>query len=156
MTIIGPRHPERGPGLAELLHAPRRSSGQPPPAEGLWLADTLGELGVWYRLSHAVFLGRSLIAPGGGQNPLEPARLGRAIATGPHTANFIDHVQLLRGADAIQVTDDVASLTHFARTMLSDEDSRHRMGERARTIVKKSQTLADDTTRSLLALMRRA
>ena len=82
VTIIAPRHPERGRELADTLQAPSRQRGQPPPDGGLWIADTLGELGLWYRLSQVAFIGRSLIPPGGGQNPLEPARLGRPIAAG--------------------------------------------------------------------------
>ena len=66
-----------------------------PPAEGIWVADTLGELGLLYRLSRLAFVGRSLLPPGGGQNPLEPARLGCAIAVGPYTGNFTDHVAML-------------------------------------------------------------
>ena len=67
----------------------------------IWIADTMGELGLWYRLAPIAFVGRSLIAPGGGQNPLEPARLGCAIAVGPHTGNFTDHVALLRDAGGL-------------------------------------------------------
>ena len=73
-----------------------RAREQAPPAEGVWIADTLGELGLWYRLAPIAFVGRSLVPPGGGQNPLEPARLGCAIAVGPHTGNFADHVAMLR------------------------------------------------------------
>src|SRR6202012_1808235 len=77
LTIIVPRHPERGPELAAAFQATRRTAGQGPPAgAGIWIADTLGELGLWYRLAPITFVGRSLVAPGGGQNPLEPARLG--------------------------------------------------------------------------------
>ena len=87
LTIIAPRHPDRGPALAAELNAPRRAAGQDPPSDaGIWIADTMGELGLWYRLAPIAFVGRSLIAPGGGQNPLEPARLGCAIAVGPYTA----------------------------------------------------------------------
>jgi 3-deoxy-D-manno-octulosonic-acid transferase len=153
LTIIAPRHPERGTELAEALQAPRRASGQAPPDEGLWIADTLGELGLWYRLSQAAFIGRSLIPPGGGQNPLEPARLGQAIATGPHTDNFTDHVALLRGANALEVTADVQALTKFAGTMLADPDARRRMGERAKAAVSSPATLPDDTARAVLELM---
>ena len=61
----------------------RRAAGELPPAEaGVWVVDTLGEMGLWYRLAPIVFVGRSLLPPGGGQNPLEPARLGCAIAVG--------------------------------------------------------------------------
>jgi 3-deoxy-D-manno-octulosonic-acid transferase len=155
LTIVAPRHPERGPELAETLHAPSRQRGQHPPDEGLWIADTLGELGLWYRLSHAAFVGRSLLPPGGGQNPLEPARLGAAIATGPHTANFTDHVALLRSAGALEVINDVRALTRFAGAMLTNPEARRQMGERAKAAVKAPATLPADTARALLELMGR-
>jgi 3-deoxy-D-manno-octulosonic-acid transferase len=153
LTIIVPRHPERGPELAEILNAPRRQLGQPPPDEGVWLADTLDELGLWYRLGQVVFVGRSLVAPGGGQNPLEPARLGRAIAIGPYTDNFAGHVALLRAAGGLQVTNDVEALTRFVGTMLADPEGRRQMGDRARAAVKASGSLAFDTARTLMELM---
>jgi 3-deoxy-D-manno-octulosonic-acid transferase len=153
LTIIAPRHPERGPELAEVLRAPRRSTGQLPPDEGVWIADTLGELGLWYRLSQVAFIGRSLIPPGGGQNPLEPARLGQAIATGPYTDNFAGHVALLRDAGALEVTADVSALAHFVAKMLADPSARRQLGERAKSVVNVPETLADDTARALLELM---
>lgn len=155
LTIIAPRHPERGAELAEVLNAPSRRRGQPPPSEGVWIADTLGEMGLWYRLSQVAFIGRSLIPPGGGQNPLEPARLGRAIVTGPHTDNFTAHVALLRAARALEVTDDVRALTEFAGAMLDDPEARQRMGERAKAAVKVPATLPRDTARALLELTER-
>jgi 3-deoxy-D-manno-octulosonic-acid transferase len=53
LTIIAPRHPDRGAALAAALDAPRRGAGQPPPEEGIWIADTIGELGLWYRLAYS-------------------------------------------------------------------------------------------------------
>ena len=153
LTIIAPRHPERGAELASALGAPSRQQGEAPPAEGVWIADTLGELGLWYRLSQAVFIGRSLVPPGGGQNPLEPARLGCAIATGPFVENFTDHIALLRAADALEVTDDVPALSQFVDTMLANPEARLRMGERARAAVKAPESLPLDTARALLELM---
>ena len=153
LTIIAPRHPERGAELAELLHAPRRQLGESPPSEGVWIADTLDELGLWYRLAQVVFVGRSLIAPGGGQNPLEPARLGRAIAIGPYAENFTGHVALLQAADALEVTQDVDALIRFTNAMLADPESRRHMGDRARVAVKTTGTLAVDTAQALLELM---
>lgn len=155
LTIIVPRHPERGPELAEMLHAPSRQRGQPPPEEGLWIADTLGELGVWYRLSQVAFIGHSLAPPGGGQNPLEPARLGCTIATGPLTENFASHVALLRAAGALEVTGDVHSLRHFTDAMLADPEARRQMGERAKAAVKAPEALPCNTARALLGLMTR-
>ena len=58
--------------------------------------------------------------PGGGQNPLEPARLGCAIAVGPHTGNFTDHVAMLRAAGALTVVRDAAELARWVDAMLRD------------------------------------
>jgi 3-deoxy-D-manno-octulosonic-acid transferase len=157
LTIVAPRHPERGPELAETLRAPSRQRGQPPPAaEGMWIADTLGELGLWYRLGQVAFVGRSLVPPGGGQNTLEPARLGCAIATGPRTENFTSHVELLRAADALEITPDVHALSRFAGAMLADPAARSRMGERAKAAVDVPATLPYHTARALLGMMTRS
>jgi 3-deoxy-D-manno-octulosonic-acid transferase len=155
LTIIAPRHPERGAELADTLNAPSRQRGQPPPDEGVWIADTLGELGLWYRLSQVAFIGRSLVPPGGGQNPLEPARLGCAIASGPYVDNFTDHIALLRAAGALEVTGDGPALTRFVDAMLAEPEARRKMGERARAAVKTPETLPQDTARALLELMGR-
>ncbi len=95
LTAIAPRHPDRGPALAAELGAARRGAGEDPPPGGLWIADGLGEMGLLYRLFPSVFVGKSLSADGGGQNPLEPARFGCALAAGPAMAN---QAEAARGA----------------------------------------------------------
>ena len=127
LTIIAPRHPARGAAIAD---APRRAAGQPPDGP-LWIADTLGELGLLFRLAPVVFVGNSLSPPGGGHNVLEPARLGCAVATGPHMANFEDAVEAL-GRALARVT-DAASLAAWVHAMLSDPAGRADVGARART-----------------------
>jgi len=95
LLILAPRHPDRGDEIAaqvgaERLHFVRRSTGPDPDGETrVWLADTLGEMGLWYRLAPVSFVGGSLV-PVGGHNPYEPAALGSAILHGPHVANFAD------------------------------------------------------------------
>jgi 3-deoxy-D-manno-octulosonic-acid transferase len=154
LTIIAPRHPDRGPALAMELNAPHRSAGQDPPSgPGLWIADTLGELGLWYRLAPIAFVGRSLIPPGGGQNPLEPARLGCAIAVGPYTGNFIDHVTLLSDAGGLVQVDDPAGLTRFVRAMLDNPNQRRRMGEHAAASVRRYADLPVRSAEALLSLL---
>jgi 3-deoxy-D-manno-octulosonic-acid transferase len=154
LTIIAPRHPDRGPALAAELNAPRRTAGQdPPPGPGIWIADTLGELGLWYRLAPITFVGRSLIPPGGGQNPLEPARLGCAITVGPNTGNFTDHVALLRDAGGLVQVDDPASLAAFVRTMLDDPGQRQHMGEHAAASVRRYADLPTRSAQALLSLL---
>jgi 3-deoxy-D-manno-octulosonic-acid transferase len=153
VTIIAPRHPDRGPGLAEELRAPRRAAGEGPPREGIWVADTMGELGLWYRLAPIAFVGRSRVAPGGGQNPLEPARLGCAIAVGPYTGNFSDHVALLRDAGALVEVADAAALAVFVSAMLDDPARRIRLGEQAAASVRRHADLAERTAETLLSML---
>ncbi|MCA8901610.1 MAG: 3-deoxy-D-manno-octulosonic acid transferase [Hyphomonas sp.] len=92
--IIAPRHPERGPLIEDMLKKKnipyaRRSRGETPNLRTrVLLADTMGEMGLWYRLSDAVYLGGGH-APGvGGHNPLEPIRLGKPVVSGPDVFNF--------------------------------------------------------------------
>jgi len=156
LTLIVPRHPDRGASIAAELGAPRRSAGEDPPAGGgLWIADTLGELGLWFRLASVVFVGRSLIAPGGGQNPLEPARLGCAMAVGPYTGNFIDHVAMLREAGGLEEVADVDGLTRFVADMLGDATVREAMADRAAEVARAHGGLPDLTAGRLLDLLRR-
>lgn len=91
LTIIVPRHPSRGADIAMLCGtrcATRRSEGAlPARSTAVYVADTIGELPLFYRLAPFAFIGGSLV-PRGGQNPFEAARLGRAVMAGPYTDNF--------------------------------------------------------------------
>ena len=105
------------------------------------------------RLGPIAFVGRSLVAPGGGQNPLEPARLGCAIAVGAHTGNFTDHVALLREAGGLAEVADAAALARFVSGMLDNPDQRRRLGEHAATSVRRHADLPDRTAETLLSLL---
>lgn len=93
LTIIVPRHSHRGDAIADdlrklELNVAQRSKGDNITDDtNIYLADTMGELGIFYRIASIVFVGGSLV-PHGGQNPLEPARLDCAIILGPHMENF--------------------------------------------------------------------
>ncbi len=111
MTFIAPRHPERGPGILDLaraggLNAVARSRGHLPDAgTDIYVADTIGELGLIYRIAPIVFMGGSLVRHGG-QNPVEPAKLGAAVLHGPHVSNFADiYAALDRAGGAVAVAD---------------------------------------------------
>jgi 3-deoxy-D-manno-octulosonic-acid transferase len=157
LTILAPRHPERGAALAAeaapLTVARRAMADGPPSTQGVWLADTLGELGLWYRLSPIAFVGRSLVPPGGGQNPLEPARLGCAIAVGPYTGNFPEPVALLREAGALVEVADAAGLANFVTAMLADPERRRGTGCCAAAAVQRHGDLAEHTAGALLELL---
>ncbi len=133
LTIIAPRHPGRGEAIASALGgAPRRALGdRPPDGSGIWIADTLGELGLLYRLAPVVFLGRSLGGDGGGQNPWEPARLGCAIVTGAATRNFREPVRLLGDAGGLTVVPGEDELVAAIDALLSDPRRAAGQGEAA-------------------------
>lgn len=109
--IIAPRHPERAGEIIELLNARgidfvQRSLGQSQ-AHGnqILLADTLGEMGLWYRLADAVYLGGGHLQGIGGHNPLEPVQLGVPVVTGPHTDNFKSIMQDLTQAGHVRIAE---------------------------------------------------
>ena len=93
LTIVVPRHPDRGADVTAALRGAgftvaRRAIGEPIEAcTDIYVADTMGELGLFYRLADIAFLGKSLV-PLGGQNPLEALRLGTVVLHGPHMTNF--------------------------------------------------------------------
>jgi 3-deoxy-D-manno-octulosonic-acid transferase len=94
------------------------------------VADTIGELGLFYALVPVAFVGGSLVDRGG-QNPLEPIKLGAAVLTGPKWQNFRDsYDELIRAGGCKQVT-DAASLAEAVLHLIEDEDARRTMTERA-------------------------
>lgn len=138
LTVIVPRHPVRGTEIeAEAttkgLTARRRSTGSlPESTTDVYIADTLGELGLFYRAAPFAFLGGSMIAHGG-QNPLEPARLGTAVVTGPHTYNFDETFRVLlavQGEGLIRTPEDLHAMV---MRFIDDPSLAHHLGERAQT-----------------------
>jgi len=117
-TIIAPRHPERGAAVAAICgNAPRRSQNQLPVAGKIYIADTLGELGLFFRATPFAFIGNSL-AGFGGHNIIEPAILGRPVITGPHLENFEEPAALLRSAGMLFTVTDAATLAAGAKAWL--------------------------------------
>ena len=116
-----PRHPERGAAIAALASPPlpRRSAGAlPRPASPVYLADTLGELGLFYRLAGVALIGGALV-PLGGQNPREAAKLGCPILIGPHHFNFQPVVAALLAAGGAVLVHDAATLADAAGDVLT-------------------------------------
>ena len=112
LTILVPRHIERGADIAMLCgtraHAARRSLGESDPrrTHEVYIADTMGELGLFYRLARFCFIGGTLV-PMGGHNPLEPAVLYCAILAGPHRSSNAKAFEAILGAQ-----DDVGSVAN--------------------------------------------
>ena len=132
LTVLAPRHPHRAVEIAERFRADglgvaRRSTGDKITAEtDIYLADTIGELGLWYRACDLVFVGGSLV-PKGGQNLLEPAKLDCAILCGPHTTNFRSVAEEMDRAKALRQVADGAELTSALDTLLDDGEARRAM-----------------------------
>ncbi|MDQ7079854.1 MAG: 3-deoxy-D-manno-octulosonic acid transferase, partial [Paracoccaceae bacterium] len=126
LLIIAPRHPERGPEIAEMLRKDGwkiavRSQGEIPNATTeIYLADTLGEMGLWYRLAPVTFLGGSLVEIGG-HNPFEPAALGSAIIHGPHVFKVEDIFNRLAAAGATVKVGSAEQLGRMVVQVLSPE-----------------------------------
>jgi len=131
----------------------RRALGEGPPAEaGIWVADTLGELGLFYSATGTAFVGGSLV-PHGGQNPLEPARLGCAVAVGPHVRNFAEPVAALAAAGALAQVDDADALARWVDDMLCDPGRRQAMGEAGMAAARQHEDLPRQVAEMLLSLL---
>ena len=138
VTVIVPRHPARGAAIRDEIRAASagsstvvalRSAGDDLPAgDGVYVADTLGELGLWYRLADLAFVGGSL-APIGGHNPLEAARLGCALVHGPHVANFAELFAALDAAGGAEPVADAAGLADAIDRLLGDAPRRRAIAD---------------------------
>jgi 3-deoxy-D-manno-octulosonic-acid transferase len=131
LTIIVPRHPSRGEAIAQLVEAgglnvALRSKEQMPVAQtDIYVADSLGELGLFYRLAPIVFVGGSLVNHGG-QNPIEAVKLGAAILHGPHISNFSDVYQALDDAGGARLAEDGEMLVKQIGQWLANPELRQR------------------------------
>jgi 3-deoxy-D-manno-octulosonic-acid transferase len=125
LTIIAPRHPVRGPAIAEMLQADglrvaRRAAGEPITADtDVYLADTLGELGLFFRVAGIAFIGGSLTGKGG-HNPFEAARLDCAVLHGPDMTNCAAMADALAAAGASETVRDSEDLARGVAALLAN------------------------------------
>ena len=154
VTIIAPRHPQRGAEIAAMaresgLRPARRSEGlQPDRATDLYIADTIGEMGLLYRLAPLVFVGGSLV-PHGGQNPIEPAKLGVAVLHGPHVHNFTDVYAALDKAGGARPVADARALAGARGDLLADAGTVRTMGRRGTEAVERLGGALERTVRAI-------
>jgi 3-deoxy-D-manno-octulosonic-acid transferase len=129
LTVIVPRHANRGEAIARTitasgLHVALRSREELPTATtDIYVADTMGELGLFYRLAPIVFMGGSLVEHGG-QNPVEAVKLGASIVHGPHVFNFTDVYEALDGAGGARRADTLEALVKQLGQLLADPAAR--------------------------------
>jgi 3-deoxy-D-manno-octulosonic-acid transferase len=129
LTVIVPRHPDRGEAVARMVAASGLQAGLrsreelPTAATDIYVADTMGELGLFYRLSPIVFMGGSLVEHGG-QNPIEAVKLGASVVHGPHVFNFSDVYEALDHAGGARKADSQEALVKQLGQLLADPAAR--------------------------------
>lgn len=141
LLVVAPRHPERGAEAAEILkargwQAVRRSLAEPLGAEvNAYVADTLGELGTFYRFADVAVLGGAFLEGLTGHNPLEPARLGIPVIAGPHHEAFAETYADLLDHKAVLIARSEAELKTAVAGLLADPRLAAALGERGRAAV---------------------
>jgi len=154
LTVIVPRHPDRGAAIARMVAASglkpalRSREELPTAATDIYVADTLGELGLFYRLAPIVFMGGSLVEHGG-QNPIEAVKLGASIVHGPHVFNFSDVYEALDGAGGARRADTREALVKQLGQLLADPAARDSQIRAAEGVV---EQLGGALERTLAAL----
>jgi 3-deoxy-D-manno-octulosonic-acid transferase len=136
LMILAPRQLTDADAAAEALTAtfgtcPRRSKGDlPTPADTVFLADSMGEMGLWYRLAPMAFVGHSLSVEGApltGKNPFEAAALGVAVLHGPCVGNFSESYQALAEGDACVQVAGASGLAEALTQLLEDPERTRQM-----------------------------
>ncbi len=149
IIIMVPKHTHRSSSIEQALAAADlkiavRSRGESPVDEtDVYLADTMGELGLFFRLDAPVFLGRSLVPGYGGSNLLEPARFGRCIVQGAHTENFAAMNDLFRSSSACLFVEDDAELRDLFLDLLRDPERAARIGAKAEAVTSSASSVLD-------------
>ncbi|MBO9706992.1 MAG: 3-deoxy-D-manno-octulosonic acid transferase, partial [Caulobacter sp.] len=157
LLVIVPRHPERGAAIArravELgFRVARRAADEEPGDAEVYVADTLGELGLWFRLARLAVIGGSLIPGIGGHNPLEPARLNCPMISGPHVENWLTAYADLGLVDGVTLADQAVLGRRLAGLMASPETLRAQ-ADRAQAFVARRDAEARTALDRIIALL---
>lgn len=148
LTICVPRHPHRADAIEKMftkrgLKVSRRSRGEAiTPQTDVYLADTIGEMGLLYRLAPIVFVGGSLI-PFGGQNMLEPMSLSRAVIIGPYAFNFKEIVQSAKEMQALLEVKDESELAATVQVLLQSLSKRNELAQNAHQVATSEMSVLD-------------
>jgi len=154
LSVIVPRHPNRGEAIARMIAAAglqvslRSHEDLPTATSDIYVADTMGELGLFYRLAPIVFMGGSLVDHGG-QNPIEAIKLGAAILHGPQVFNFTDVYDALDAAGGAKQADDQEALVKQIGQWLADPAARQASVEAAGRVVDQLGGALDRTLSAL-------
>lgn len=160
LLIVAPRHPGRGPDIARAFSddgwsvALRTANEGIKPDTEIYVADTVGEMGLWYRLAPISFMGGSFVEIGG-HNPFEPAALGSAILHGPHVTNFQDIFERLAKAEAAQLVRSEKELGEGVQKLLSP-DKAARMAHAAWEVCSSGADVTDQAVQLILSTLKAA
>ena len=154
LLIIAPRHPERGEAIAKLANnAPRRSQGAPLGDASVFIADTIGDLGLFYALSPVSLVAGSLLPELKGHNPVEPAKLDSAVLTGPYVESFADtFADLFAAHGAVQVA-DADAIAQIVQHLWRREPERHALLAAAADVTSRGGASLERTLHALEALL---
>lgn len=148
LTIIVPRHAPRGPAIAAQLKgmgintALRSIEDAISDSTDIYIADTMGELGLFYRIASIVFIGGTFV-PHGGQNPLEAMRLDCAVLYGPYRDNFATICYELEAAGAALMVEDMTSLEETIDVLLKDHERQEKLAQTAMEFLEEKQGVVD-------------
>lgn len=160
LLIVAPRHPERGASAVAAIgqgYGPlaRRSLGEGiGPRTAVYVADTLGELGLFFRLADLVIMGGSFLPGVGGHNPMEPARLAAPVISGPDVFNSAEIYAAMteQGRGAILV-DGPGRLSTTLAALLADPAQAKALGERGQVFAQSQAADLDEAWTRLEALL---
>lgn len=159
LLILVPSDPAQGGIIAKMLAQKgisyaQRSAGEEPEAETqIYIADTDGELGLWYRLAPVAFIGNTFPKTGsGGPNPLDAATLGSAVIHGPDTEQHGEHFHRLARAGASMNISDADDLAAAVATLLAP-DKAAEMAHAAWNICSAGAETTDHVINSLVAAL---
>lgn len=157
LLIIAPRHPERGGKVAALAaDAPQRAKKAPIGEGAVYIADTLGELGLFYAAAPVSVIGGSLLAHLKGHNPIEPAKLKSAILTGPYVESFADAFDALHAAGGARTVTTPAEIAAAVAHLWRDDAARTRLTDAAARVAGESNEALQRTIARLDTLAPRS
>jgi 3-deoxy-D-manno-octulosonic-acid transferase len=159
LLIIAPRHPARGPEIKALavsqgLNVAMRSDGEKiGPDTEVYIANTMGELGLFYSAAEVVFVGGSLLPHLAGHNPMEPARLRDAVLSGRHVSSFAETYEILIKDDAVVMVADAVALGEKVASLLKNDDMRRGYIERAYKVAEREASVLERTMDKLQPIL---
>jgi len=161
LLLLVPRHPDRGAAVAGMLSesglsfARRGLGGVPGAGDAVFLMDTLGEMGLVFRLASVTVMGGSFM-PVGGHNPIEPALLHSAVIHGPHMFNFAEVVGEMQDAGGVLPVSGPDQMADAVVGLLSDPVRRQAQADAARAVALCNATAIDRVMAALSPLLKRA